>query len=289
MEIYYRVEPAGIGYVLHTLAVDKIEVHALDKVIYILVWAVTVALVYNRTHGGFSHALHGRKAETYVTRLVRRECLLRLVHVGPHDLYAHVFTLCHISRESLYIGKVAAQQRCHIFRRVVGLEVCRLVCHPRVARCVRFIEGIRGELLPVGPYLLQNLRVVAVLAAALDELGLQVIQFVLELLTHGLAQRVRLAAGEASQKARQQHDLLLIYRDAVGILQVFLHQVYVVDNGFTAVLAVDEVGNVIHRPRTVEGVHGDQILEGRGFQLAQVFLHAGRLELERTDSASVTV
>ena len=154
---------------------------------------------------------------------------------------------------------------------------------------MRFVEGIRGELLPVGPYLLQNLRVVAVLAAALDELGLQVIQFVLELLTHGLAQRVRLAAGETRQKARQQHDLLLIYRDAVCILQVFLHQVYVVDDGFAAVLAVDEVGNVIHRPRTVEGVHGDQILEGRGFQLAQVFLHAGRLELERTDSASVTV
>ena len=46
-------------------------------------------------------------------------------------------------------------------------------------------------------------------------------------------------------------------------------------------LAGDEVGNVLHRAGPVEGVHGDQVLEAVGLQVAQVLFHAGGLELEQ--------
>ena len=45
-------------------------------------------------------------------------------------------------------------------------------------------------------------------------------------------------------------------------------------------LTIDEVGDVVHRPGTVEGIHRDQILEGRGLELTEVLLHPCRLELE---------
>ena len=54
-------------------------------------------------------------------------------------------------------------------------------------------------------------------------------------------------------------------------------------------LTVDEVRNIIHRTRTIEGIHGDQIFEGRRLQFAQVLLHSGRFKLECSDGTSVTI
>ena len=45
-------------------------------------------------------------------------------------------------------------------------------------------------------------------------------------------------------------------------------------------LAGDEVRNIVHRPRTIEGVHRDEVLEDRRLQLAKIFLHTCRLKLE---------
>ena len=54
-------------------------------------------------------------------------------------------------------------------------------------------------------------------------------------------------------------------------------------------LTVDEVGDVVHRPWTIEGVHGDEVLEGRGLQLAQVLLHPSGFELEGPDGLPLGV
>ena len=129
----------------------------------------------------------------------------------------------------------------------------------------------------------------AVFLAALHELALEVVHLVDELLTHGLAQRVALAAGKVCQQTRQQHHLLLVDGDAVGVLEVLVHLGDIVDDGALAVLALDKVGDVVHGARTVEGVHGYEVLEGGGLQLAQVFLHARRLELEGSDGTSLAV
>ena len=54
-------------------------------------------------------------------------------------------------------------------------------------------------------------------------------------------------------------------------------------------LTVDEVGDVVHRPWTIEGVHRDEVLEGRGLQLAQVLLHPSGFELEGPDGLPLGV
>ena len=288
-EVRNGVEGPGIGEVLDALAVDQREVHTLDEVEDVLEGPVGRALGDDALHGGGPDALHGGHAETDVARTVGREGPHRLVDVGPQHADAHALALVHVERQLLDVREVAAQHRGHVFRRVVGLEVGRLERHPRIARRMRLVEGVGGELLPVAPDLLEHPGVVAVLRASLDEFRLQVVQLVLELLAHRLAQRVRLAAREVRKQAREQHDLLLVDRDAVGVLEVLLHHRDVVDDRTPAVLARDEVRDVVHRARTVEGVHGDQILEGRGLQLPEVLLHPRGLELERPDGASLAV
>ena len=137
------------------------------------------------------------------------------------------------------------------------------------------VECVGSEFLPVSPYLLKGLGVMAVRLPAIDEFGLQLIKLVLQLLTHRLTQRVALTTREVREQARQEHHLLLIDRDAVGVLQVFLHDWNIVGYRLPSHFPVDEVGDIVHRSRTVESVHGNEILKHMGLELTEIFLHAG--------------
>ena len=154
---------------------------------------------------------------------------------------------------------------------------------------MRFVKRIRCKLFPVGPDFLQHLRVMSVLLSTFNKFRLHVIQLVTQLLTHGLTQGIRFTTRKVGQQARQQHHLLLIHRNTVRILQVFLHNRNIVLNRLPAVFTVDEVRNVIHRSRTVKGVHGNQILKRTGLKLAQVLLHTRRFKLEGSDSSPFTI
>ena len=81
------------------------------------------------------------------------------------------------------------------------------------------------------------------------------------LLTHSLTKGIGLTTGEIGQLTREQHHLLLIHADAVGILQVLLHAVEVIADLLSALLTGDEVWDIIHRAWTVEGVHSDDIAD----------------------------
>ena len=151
------------------------------------------------------------------------------------------------------------------------------------------IESIGGKLLPVGPDFFEHLGVVPILLSAGDKLRLHMVQLIAQLLTHSLTQGIALASGKVSQKAREKHHLLLIDRNAVGVLQVLLHDGDVILDGLAAPFAVNEVRNVVHRSRTVEGIHGDEVLKRAGLQLTQILLHTGRFKLEGTNGTSLTV
>ena len=128
---------------------------------------------------------------------------------------------------------------------------------------MRLVESIRCKLLPVSPNLFEHLRIVSVLASAFNEFGFHVIQLVTQLFTHRLTQGIRLTTGEVGQQTGQKHHLLLIYRNTVCIFQILLHNGNIILNRFPPMLTVDKVRDVIHRPRTVEGVHRNQVLESR--------------------------
>ena len=54
-------------------------------------------------------------------------------------------------------------------------------------------------------------------------------------------------------------------------------------------LTADELRYVVHWSRTVEGVHGYQVIDVRRLKLTQVLLHARRLELERAYGSALAV
>ena len=240
-------------------------------------------------HCIFADSLNRSETETYVSSIIHGEFHATLVDVRTEGVDAHRLAFVHEFADVGYVGKASTHDGSHVLCRIVGLEVCSLVCHPRIARCVALVEGVGSELLPVCPYLLQFLQVVAVALSAFVELRTEFIQFCLELLTHCLTQSVALASGEVGKQTREEHDLLLIYSDAIGVLEVLLHNRNVVLNRLASLLTVNEVWDVVHRARTVERVHGYEVLESRRLEFAQVFLHAGRFELECADGSSVAV
>ena len=54
-------------------------------------------------------------------------------------------------------------------------------------------------------------------------------------------------------------------------------------------LTCNEVGYIVHRSRTIQGIHGYKILERRWLKLTQIFLHTCRFKLESTDSAPLAI
>ena len=154
---------------------------------------------------------------------------------------------------------------------------------------MRFIKRIRSKLLPVSPYFFQYFRIVPILPTTFNELWFHVVQLITQFLTHRLTQSIRLSTGKIGQQTGQEHYLFLIYSNTVCIFQIFLHYGNIILDRFASVFTIDEIGNVIHRSRTIKGIHGNQVFKSRRLQLPQVFLHAGRLKLERTDRTPVTI
>ena len=283
------VETATQSQAFECLAVDIGEIHALGKIEDVLIRAVLQAFCHDGIGGRSSHSLDGGESEAYLAMLVHTEGTVTLVYIRSQGLDVHRLALLHQLGNLGDLRKAAGHQRCHVFGWIVCLEIGSLIGYPRIAGGVRLVEGVGCKLLPVAPDFLEHSRIVAVLLSLLDELRLHRIYDSLLLLTHRLTEGIRLASGEACQLAGKEHHLLLIHRDAVGILEIFLHAGDIIGDGLLAVLAGDEVGDVIHRSRTVEGVHGDEVLENRRLQLTEILLHTRRLELEGSDGLAALV
>ena len=271
---------------LKCLAVDRTEIYAFHQVENVLEGAIGIALLHHSIGCTFAKALDSSQSETHGTFGIDRIALTREVDVGSLHREADSTAFVHLLGQFVHIVQRARKHSRHILGWIVSLEIGRLVSHPGVADGMALVEGVGGKLLPVAPDLLKHLRVVSILRATFDELGLHSIDDILLLLAHGLSEGIRLATRKVGQQARQQHDLLLIDRDAVGILQVLLHDGDVVSDGFAAILAGNERRDVVHRARTIEGVHGHNVADAVGLQLLEVLLHTGRFELERSHGAS---
>ena len=163
------------------------------------------------------------------------------------------------------------------------LEVRRLKSDKGVTSRVRLIKSVGGECFPVFPDFFQFVFRVVAFFTSLQEFGVHGIQVGFEFFTHCFPQLIRLTFGKTRQFLRQQHHLLLVNGDAVSILQVFFAVGYIVGDGLPAVFARNKVGDVFQGPRTVKGVHRNQVLEGGGHQFLHVLLHPRTFILEDTD------
>ena len=262
--------------------------HPLDEVPDILEGPFFFPLPQDDFHDVAAEALHARKSEADVPLLVDGEFGAALVDVRIENLDLVALAVVHDLLDFFH-GLGAGQAGRKELGRMVAFQPPGLVADPGVAGRVGLVEGVLGELLPVFPDLVQDLLRVTVGDASAHELVLERVQDVDLLLSHGLAELVRLALGEVGQLLRQEHDLLLIDGHAVGVVEVLLHLREVVLDLFEPQFPVDEGRDVIHRPRTVEGVHCDEILEAFRMQLLQPGLHALGFKLEDAGGIAASV
>src|SRR5436309_1896266 len=138
-----------------------------------------------------------------------------------------------------------------------------------------FIESIPRELLHQLPDTLGLRRGGVALAAASDELFALLGHELAVLLAHGAAEDVGLAYGEARHLGGDLHDLFLVHHDPVRLPRELLHGGVLVRDLGPAVLALDEVGNELHRAGSVERDHGDEVFELLGLETAERVAHPG--------------
>ena len=100
------------------------------------------------------------------------------------------------------------------------------------------------------------------------------------LLAHGFTQGVRLTAGKSAPFLRYLHELLLIDKDAVGILQRIFHTRVKISDILLTMFSLDKRIDKLHRPRPVQRHHGDDVVKHRRLQVAKIALHARRLQLK---------
>ena len=99
-------------------------------------------------------------------------------------------------------------------------------------------------------------------------------------LAHRLPEDVGLAQGKAAHFLRDAHHLLLVHDHAVGDPEDLLDERVLVLHLFPAVLAMDVDRDFFHGAGPVQRIHGDEVVDTLGLELAQVVLHALRFELE---------
>ncbi len=206
----------------------------------------------------------------------------RGVDVWGQHFDAHGAHFVDVLDDLIGVLHVLSEQGGHEFHRIVGLEVGSMVCHQSVGGRVGLIETVGGKLLHQIEDRLGLLRVKLVLLGAGHEEVFLLGHLFGFLLAHGPTQQVGAAEAVVTQNLADEHNLLLVDDDPVGIFQDWLKLREVVGDLFFAVLAQDEV---IDHTRAegagaIEGTGGDNIFKAARLKLDQHLLHARRLELK---------
>ena len=126
------------------------------------------------------------------------------------------------------------------------------------------VEAVLGEQDHLVEQLVGDLGVNATLRCSLHKDAAMLLHLRDFFLAHGATQQIRLAKGVAGQVLRDAHDLLLVHHDSVGLAQNRLQRAVGEIDRFTAVLAVDELGNQasIEWTRSIERQDRGDVFQG---------------------------
>ena len=159
-------------------------------------------------------------------------------------------------------------------------EIRRLISDERVTRRMTSVESVASKRLDEGKNLLSDFFADTGFFAARDKFLALFFNEIENFLAHRFAQNVRFSEREPCKRLRDLHHLFLIHRHAVGVLQNRFEIGMQVFDFFGAVLARDKIGDPVHRSRTIECNHGDDVFEDGGFQKFEVAFHARGFQLK---------
>src|SRR3546814_3424309 len=143
-----------------------------------LVRPVFPALCDNIFNGFTSHPLNTSHAKTHFSLFINCELKIAFVYIRTKYRNAQPAAFIH-KKGNIFDVILGVEYRSHEFRRIMSLQVSRLVGHKGITGGMRLIKGIGCKGFPISPYLIADLRVVTTLFAAFGKPGLHLIQDVL--------------------------------------------------------------------------------------------------------------
>ena len=172
-------------------------------------------------------------------------------------------------RELRGVAQIVGHHRREELDRIVRLQPRRLIRDNRVGGGVRFVEAVAREFFEqVEDFVRLALGDVVLLATTLHE-GLALLLHLLDLLlAHRAAQQISTAERVTAEHLRGLHDLLLIDEHAIGLLGNRFKQRVRINDLHLAVPARDEVGNEVHRSRSIKRHERGDVLDGADLELA---------------------
>ena len=284
-EVLHVVERAGLHQRLdHPLVADE-RGHLAHEVVEVEVAALLRARRHDRRHHVGADVADRGEPEPDVGA-DGGERRLRLVDVGRQHLDLHPATLVEVDRHLVLVVLHRGEERRHVLRRVVRLEVGGPVRDEAVRRGVGLVEGVVGERHQGVPQRLDRAVGVAVGLHPLGEGDVLGVEHLLLLLAHRPAQQVGLSEAVARELAGRLHDLLLVDDQAVGLAEDLGQRLRELGvdrrDVLLAVLAERVVGVAVdaHRPGPVERQHRGDVLEAVGLHQPQQAAHRAAVELE---------
>ena len=213
-------------------------------------------------------------------RTVHDEVEPRHVDVRWHDRDAHPAAFRDRDGHPLRVPHVRGQHGSHVLRRVIRLQVGRVVRDDPINGSVRPVEAVLGERLEVLPHVLDDACRHAGLERAGDELLLLRVELLADLLADRVAEDVGLPQREAGERLRHGHDVLLVDHHAIRRAEHGLERGVRVRDWLVPVLARDVARDVLHRARAEERHHRHDVLDPVRLERLDVAPHPGGLQLE---------
>ena len=276
--IVKAVERARAYQCFNRAPVDDALVHAPAKIEHVFERAL-LARLDDAGNGRFAGTFDGTQSVSNGSLVHRGKHITGAVHIGWQ--HANIL-LQRINVEGAHfvgIVQIARQRRRHECRRMMRLEIGRLIGHQRVGGSVRFIETIAGKFFHQIEQVASLLFRGAVPERAVDK-NLALLGHLFRiLLAHRTAQQVGCSQAITANHLRHLHHLLLVHHDAVGFTQDRLdRRVWILE--FLAVLAPHEIRDQIHRAGPIERHQRNNVFKTIRPGTLQHVLHAARFQLE---------
>ena len=186
------------------------------------------------------------------------------------------------------VAQVVGHHRGEKLDRVIRLQPRRLIRNDRIGGGVRFVEAVAREFLEQVEHLVRLALGDVVLRATTLHEGLALLLHLFDLLlAHRAPQQISAAERVTAEHLRRLHDLLLINEHAVGLLGNRFEQRVRINNLHLAVPPRDEVGDEVHRPRTIERHERGDVLDRTDLKLPAQVAHASRFQLEHADGVAL--
>ena len=287
-----RIQRSGLDQVFERALADGFQIHALGEVVQVAEGffdSVHATASQNQFHRADADIFDGAHAKTngrmflafFVQRVFDAEIQQGMVHVGLQRGDAEGARFGDVERDFGAVVFENRHERAHVFGGVVRFQKGGLYGDEAVIGGVAFVEAVAGELFPVfknrrGGGFVHH----AFVYRAVDEFLFVLGDFLKLFFGNGFAQVVRFGAAVAGDFHCRAHDLFLVDRDAVGVVENWLQRGVTIDNRFFAVHAADVAGDEIHWAGAVERHHGDDVVEVFGFHLDDVARHTRAFQLE---------